>query len=146
MERTVSEMVMHASPDLCFRVATDFEHYPEWLPDVQQVAILERDESGRPCAVAFQVGAFGRSANYILLYDYSESPHGFTWSQREGDITYALDGSYRFEDSGNGSTTVQYELNVGLRVFIPGFVRRRAEALIIDAALRDLKHRAESLA
>lgn len=146
MERTAAEMVMNASPDLCFRVASDFERYPDWLPDVQQIAILERDGSSRPCAVAFQVGAFGRSANYILIYDYAESPNGFTWSQREGDITYALEGSYRFIDNENGSTTVHYELNVGLRVPIPGFVRRRAEGLIVNAALRDLKQRVESLA
>ena len=146
MERTESEMVVHAPPDLCFSVATDYERYPDWLPDVQKVVVLERDDTGRPCAVAFQVGAFGRSANYILLYDYTEAPTRFSWSQREGDITYALNGSYRFEPNGDGSTTVHYELDVGLRVLVPGFVRRRAEALIVDAALGDLRRRVESLA
>ncbi len=144
MERTAVDIVMNASPEYCFKVASDFERYPEWLPEVQQVVVLERDEVGRPCVVAFQVGAFGRSANYILNYDFKEAPGAFSWSQREGDITYALDGLYRFGDAGGTSTTVHYELNVGLRIPIPGFVRRRAEGLIIDAALRDLKARVES--
>ncbi len=139
-------MVMNASPKRCFMVASDFERYPEWLPEVQQVVVLERDEAGRPCVVAFQVGAFGRSANYILNYDFKEAPDAFSWSQREGDITYALDGTYRFGETGDQTTTVHYELSVGLRIPIPGFVRRRAEGLIVDAALRDLKARVESLA
>lgn len=138
-------MVMQAPPEVCYRVATDFEHYPEWLPEVQQVVVLERDGEGRPRTVAFQVGAFGRSANYILVYDYKEAPDAFSWSQREGDITYALDGTYRFVAGEGATTTVHYELSVGLRVPIPGFVRRRAEGLIVDAALKDLKQQVESL-
>jgi len=145
VERTAVEMVMNASPESCFGVATDFEHYPEWLPEVQQVVVLERDTLGRPCVVAFEVGAFGRSASYILVYDFAEAPHAFSWSQREGDITYALDGAYRFDAAEEHATTVHYELSVGLRIPVPGFVRRRAEGLIIDAALRDLKTRVESL-
>ncbi len=145
MERTAVDMVMDASPESCFMVASDFERYHEWLPEVQQVVVLERDDLRRPCVVAFQVGAFGRSANYILVYDFGEAPDAFSWSQREGDITYALDGSYRFIGAGETSTTVHYELSVGLRIPIPGFVRRRAEGLIVDAALRDLKTRVESL-
>lgn len=136
---------MQASPDTCFRVASDVERYPEWLPEVQHVVVLERDDASRPCAVAFQVGAFGRSANYILVYDYREAPDGFSWTQREGDITYALDGSYHFSDRDADSTLVRYELNVGLRVPVPGFVRRRAESLIVDAALNDLRLRVESM-
>jgi ribosome-associated toxin RatA of RatAB toxin-antitoxin module len=139
-------MVVQAAPDLCFRVASDMESYPQWLPDVQQIGVLERDGEGRPCTVAFQVGAFGRSANYILIYDYSKAPDSFSWSQRDGDLTYALDGSYHFSANGDGLTLVHYELSVGLRVPIPGFVRRRAEALITQAALRDLKARVESFA
>ncbi len=146
MERTSVEIVVDAPPSLCFSVASDMESYPEWLPDIQRIGVLERDSARRPTAVAFQVGAFGRSANYILIYDYTEAPNAFSWSQRDGDLTYALDGSYRFEENANGSTTVHYELAVGLRVPVPGFVRRRAEALITTAALRDLKSRVESLA
>ena len=145
MERTAVDMVMNASPESCFMVASDFERYPEWLPEVQQVVVLERDVLGRPGVFAFQVGAFGRSANYILVYDFNEAPNAFSWSQREGDITYALDGSYQFSGAGDEKTTVHYELSVGLRIPIPGFVRRRAEGLIVDAALRDLKTRVESI-
>lgn len=144
MERRAVETVVEAPPQRCYEVAADFERYPEWLPDIQQVVVLDRDDAGRPVAVAFEVGAFGRSAQYILVYDYANAPHSFSWTQREGDITYALEGSYRFEPYGDGATSVHYELGVGLRVPLPGFVRRRAEALILSAALDELKVRAES--
>jgi hypothetical protein len=77
-----------------------------------------------------------------LAYDYSKLPAEVSWSQRDGDITRSLDGSYQFVPVAEG-TEVVYELEIDLRVPVPGFVRRRAESQILHAALRDLKARAE---
>ena len=144
MERTSEHMVVAASPERCFEIVIDVERYPEWVPDVKEVAVLERDESGRARLVSFRAGAFGRSAHYVLAYDYSEAPVALSWSQRDGDITRSLEGSYRFVADGAGTTEVTYELSIDLRVPVPGFVRRRAEGNILHAALRDLKARVES--
>jgi ribosome-associated toxin RatA of RatAB toxin-antitoxin module len=137
-------MVIHGSPERCFAVATDVERYPDWVADVKEVTVLERDAESRPLLVAFRAGAFGRSTSYVLVYDYSAAPQAVSWTQREGDITNQLDGSYRFTPADEGGTLVHYELAVDLRVPIPGFVRRRAEGHILHAAVRDLKARVES--
>jgi hypothetical protein len=145
VERTAEEMVIARPPERCFSVAIDVERYPEWVADVKQVDVLERDSDGRPVVVAFRAGAFGRSTNYVLGYDFSLAPSEFSWTQRQGDITNRLDGRYTFTETGDGDTLAHYELSVDLRVPIPGFVRRRAEGLILHAAMRDLKIRVESL-
>jgi len=144
VERTAEQVVISGPPERCFAVATDFEAYPEWVSDVKQVEVLEHDAQGRALVVAFRAGAFGRSTNYVLAYDYSRAPEEVSWVQREGDITSRLDGSYRFVADGDGATQVTYALAVELRVAIPGFVRRRAEGHILHAAVRDLKARVES--
>jgi hypothetical protein len=144
VEQTTERMVVGGTPERCLAVVTDFERYPEWVGDVKDVTVLERDDEGRGSVVAFRAAAFGRSTSYTLAYSYGTSPLGVSWSQREGDITSRLDGSYRFEPTGDGDTTVTYELSVDLRVPIPGFVKRRAEGHIIHAAIRDLKARVES--
>jgi ribosome-associated toxin RatA of RatAB toxin-antitoxin module len=144
VERTAEQMVIAGSPERCFAVVTDFEAYPSWVADVKEVHVLERDAEGRALAVAFRAGAFGRSTNYVLAYDYSQAPAEISWVQRDGDITSRLDGSYRFEGNGEGGTQVSYSLAVELRVAIPGFVRRRAEGHILHGAIRDLKTRVES--
>ena len=43
-----------------------------------------------------------------------------------------------------GATEATYELTVGLRVPMPGLLKRRAEKTIIDTALKGLKNRVES--
>ena len=137
-------MIVNGSMERCFAIVTDFERYPEWVPDVKEVAVLERDDHGRARIVSFRAGAFGRSAHYVLAYDYSEAPRALSWSQRDGDITRSLEGSYHFSEANDGSTEVVYSLSLDLRVPVPGFVRRRAEGNILHAALRDLKARVET--
>ena len=137
-------MIVNGSLEHCFAVVTDVERYPEWVPDVKEVAVLERDELGRARLVSFRAGAFGRSAHYVLAYDYSAAPEVLSWTQRDGDITRSLEGSYSFNESSEGVTEVMYALTIDLRVPVPGFVRRRAEGNILHAALGDLKERVES--
>ena len=144
MERTSERMIVNGSIERCFAVVTDVERYPEWVPDVKEVAVLERDAQGRARLVSFRAGAFGRSAHYVLAYDYSQAPAVLSWTQRDGDITRSLEGSYTFTESTGGATDVLYALTLDLRVPVPGFVRRRAEGNILHAALGDLKRRVES--
>jgi ribosome-associated toxin RatA of RatAB toxin-antitoxin module len=144
VERTAERMVVQATPERCIGVVCDVEAYPQWVADMKDVRVLERDGEGKALVVAFRAGAFGRSTSYVLAYDYSELPAKVSWSQRDGDITRSLDGSYEFVPTPEGGTEVVYQLAIDLRVPVPGFVRRRAEAQILHAALRDLKSRVES--
>lgn len=143
MERTSERMLIGGSPDRCIAVVTDVERYPEWVADIKEVEVLERDSDGRALVVRYRAGAFGRSTNYVLAYEYL-LPGEMSWRQRDGDLTSRLDGRYQFVPTGDGSTEVIYELEVDLRVPIPGFVKRRAEGHIIHAAVRDLKSRVEA--
>lgn len=143
-EQTTERMLVDASPEECFAVVADIESYPEWVADLKQVDVLERDGEGRPTVAAFRAAAFGRSTSYTLAYDYAKAPEEFAWVQREGDLTNRLDGYYRFRGAPDGRTEITYQLVVELRVPLPGFVKRRAEGNILHAAIRDLRSRVES--
>lgn len=144
-ERATETIVVAADPETVFAVAVDLEDYPEWVADLKSVSVTDRDDHGRPLVATFRAAAFGRSSTYTLRYDYAEAPKVLSWVMVEGDLTSKLDGSYRFEPS-DGGTLVTYQLEVELRVPIPGFVKQRAAQRIQGTALRELKARAESLA
>jgi ribosome-associated toxin RatA of RatAB toxin-antitoxin module len=141
-EQASERLIMRATPAQCFDAVTDFERYPDWAADIKAVTVETRDEQGRPLEVAFRAGAFGRSSNYTVRYDYSKAPEELSWVQTEGDLTSRLEGSYLFEPAGD-DTEVVYHLTVELRVPIPGFVKRRAEGRIVGTALKELKARVE---
>jgi hypothetical protein len=81
----------------------------------------------------------------VLRYDYSDEPNSISWSQVRGDVTTKLDGRYTFSPDGDG-TLVKYELEVEMKVPIPGFIKSRAASRIQSQALRELKTQAERLA
>jgi ribosome-associated toxin RatA of RatAB toxin-antitoxin module len=143
-EQTTERMVVAASPQQCYAVASDVERYPEWAADIKDVTVHGRDDQSRPSSVTYRAAAFGRSTCYTLSYDYSASPRTLSWQQTDGDLTSKLDGSYTFEPSGEGGTEVIYALEVELRVPLPGFIKRRAQSRIMHTAMQDLKARVES--
>ena len=140
MEEQVAErMIIRGTPDDCYTVLSEFEHYPEWAADIKAVHIEERDEMGRASLVTFRAAAFGRSTSYTLRYDYGAAPEVLSWVQTAGDLTRRLDGSYHLSPSGDEGTEIVYRLVVDLKVPLPGFVKRRAEGRIMGTALRELK-------
>ncbi len=145
-EHATEHATVLATPEQCIAVALDYARYPEWAPDMKESEVLERDALGRATKVSYRIAAMGRSASYVLAYRYSDDNHRIEWTLVEGDIMRALDGTYVFEKGADGTTDVTYHLTVELLVPIPGFVKRRAEGKIMGTALRELKHRVESLA
>jgi len=143
-DTATEQTVVAASPERCYRVAADFESYPQWAADVKEVTVDERDEQGKPLVVTYRAAAFGRSTSYTLSYDYGQAPRVLSWMQTKGDLTTKLDGRYEFEQVGDDETQVTYHLEVELKVPIPGFVKRRAETRIRQTALRELRARVES--
>jgi len=147
MTETANERIrVDAPPDRCWDVAVDFESYPEWVRDVREVKVLERDGEGRGSRVEYRAAALGKSIRYILDYDYAEAPAAFSWKFVEGDMLRRLDGRYEFEPDGDGATRVHYELAVDLAVPLPGLVKRRAAGLIMGSALKELKKQVEAVA
>jgi uncharacterized membrane protein len=144
---TASERIRVEAPAArCWDVAVDFESYPEWVRDVKEAHIVERDDEGRGKRVEFRAAALGKSIRYVLEYDYSAAPDAFSWKFVEGDMLRRLDGTYRFEPEGDTSTRVHYDLAVDLAVPLPGLVKRRAAGLIMGSALKELKRRVEAVA
>jgi uncharacterized membrane protein len=142
-EQATEVILIDAPVEACFEVATRFDRYPEWVKAIKQVDVTDRDDDGRAVLVHFRTAGFGRSISYTLRYDYSQAPDVLSWVEVEGDLTSKLDGAYAFCQGDDGGTQVTYHLEAELKGPIPGFVKRRAQGLIMHTALRELKHRVE---
>jgi ribosome-associated toxin RatA of RatAB toxin-antitoxin module len=133
---------VNASAEEIFAVATDFETYPEWNPNIKETKIGSTDDDGRGATVWFRVDAKIREINYTLEYDYGNAPEGFSWSLVDGNIK-KLDGSYTFDEF-DDVTEVRYEMEIDPGFPVPGFLKKQAEKQIVRSALEDLKKRVES--
>lgn len=133
---------IEATASEIFEVATDFESYPEWNPDIKKIEITETDDDGRAARVFYEVDARLKTVRYTLAYDYSGAPESYAWDLVDGDVK-ALTGSYSFDEF-DDVTEVTYELTLDPGFPVPGIFRRQGENQIKKSALEGLKKRVES--
>lgn len=145
-DRTESSIVVEADPADVLDVIADFQAYPEWTGAVHEVEILESLEGGWASKVRFTLDAGALKDTYTLAYtwDLDEDCVGsLSWSLVEAGVLKAMDGAYQLRRHPAGGTQVAYQLSVDLRMPMLGMLRRKAEKVIIDTALNELKKRVE---
>ncbi len=145
IQKAHEEIPVNASPQRCMEVATDFESYPLWAPDIKDVTVHRRDPDGRGNLVSYTAAALGRSITYTLEYFYGENPLRCAWQLNKGDLLRLLSGKYEFvpSDESSEKTLVTYELSVDLAILLPSFVKRRLETRLIHTAVDDFRDRVE---
>jgi uncharacterized membrane protein len=143
--RTASQITVGRPKGDVMAIIADFPGYPQWAGALKSADVLATGPGGRASKVRFTLDAGLLRDDYVLAYSWDGDAR-VSWELAEGgSVISELAGSYDLTDRDVG-TEVSYELTVGLRVPMPGLVRRTAEKMIIDAALKGLKARAESLA
>jgi hypothetical protein len=142
-DRTTSSVSIAASGPDVLAVIADFAAYPQWAAAVRSAEVIERGADGRPRLVRFSLDAGMIKDSYGLSYEWDDS--GVHWDLAEpGSVISAMTGGYLLADAAGG-TEVTYELSVDLRVPLLGMLKRKAEKVIIDTALKGLKARVEGL-
>jgi uncharacterized membrane protein len=145
-DTSTQSIVINASPDQVAAVICDFTRYPEWVSATKSVEVLEEYEDGYASQVRFDLDAGLVSDVYTLSYEYAEDISRIEWHLVEPSrMQKAQDGSYDLVDNGDGSVTVTYTLSVDLAIAMLGMFKRKAEKVIMDTALNELKRRVETL-
>jgi len=142
-EQTTSSIVIDAPAAEVMAVIADFPAYPEWAQGMKKAEVVEEGAGGRADQVHFELEATPIKDSYTLSYDW-KGDSSVTWQLVEGKMLKAMEGAYLLRPSGAG-TEVTYRLSVDLSIPMIGMLRRKAEKVIIDTALKGLKKRVESL-
>lgn len=147
-DSTRSSIVVDAPAGDVLDIIADLEAYPEWAKEIKQVEILTEDGDGWPDQARFTLDAGAIKDTYTLDYTWDVDEDGLgvaSWTLVEASVLKAMDGSYTLSSTKGGKgTQVVYELTVDLKVPMLGMLKRKAEKVIVDTALRDLKKRAEA--
>ncbi|MFK3982048.1 SRPBCC family protein [Micromonospora sp. NPDC050397] len=145
-ESSIQSIVIAAPVSRVAEVICDFARYPEWTEALRSVEVLEEYEDGYASQVRFVLDAGVLADDYTLVYEYAEDISRVEWHLAgPSRMQQTQNGSYDIDDNGDGTSTVTYRLEVELSVGMLGMFRRKAEKMIMDTALKQLKRRVESL-
>jgi hypothetical protein len=141
-DSTTQSITIQSAPERIMAVIADFPAYPEWAGAVKSAEVVSLLPDGRADEVRFGLDAGVFKDSYMLAYDWQPDGLAVRWHLTKGQIQRAQQGAYVLEPTG-ASTRVTYSLSVELSIPMIGMLRRKAEKIIIDTALRELKRRVE---
>jgi hypothetical protein len=124
-------------------VVADFDSYPEWADGIRSVDVLDTHADGRARQVRFVIDAGVVKDDYVLEYDWAGDDTRVDWHLVKGQLQRAQRGSYQLRPV-VGGTEVRYTLSVDLAMPMLGMLKRKAERVVMDTALKELKKRVES--
>jgi hypothetical protein len=141
-DRTSSSITINAGKSEVMTAIADFPAYPAWADGVKSAEVLATGAGDRAERVRFALEAGPIKDTYVLAYAW-DGDDAVRWDLAErGKVLSAMSGSYRLADEGEG-TGVTYELTVDVSIPMIGMLRRKAEKMIIDTALKGLKRHVE---
>ncbi|HEY1485380.1 MAG TPA: SRPBCC family protein [Micromonosporaceae bacterium] len=146
MADTSTQSIVIARPLAAIaEVICDFPRYPEWTGAMRSAEVIEEYEDGYASQVRFVIDAGVVQDEYVLAYEYAEDISRIEWTLvAPSRMQKAQSGSYDIEDNGDGTSTVTYTLSVELSIGVMGMFKRKAEKMIMDTALKELKRRVEA--
>jgi len=122
-------------------VIADFPSYPQWVASAKKVEVVDSGDDGRARRVHFVIDAGAVKDDYVLDYTW-EGDRAVTWTLVESQLMKRQEGSYTLTDTGSG-TEVTYAITIDTKMPLLGMMKRKAEKVILDTALKELKKRVE---
>ena len=98
-----------------FSIITDYERYPEFLPEVKRIRTANR--RGNEVDVLYEADIV-KTIKYTLRLK-EEKPDKVSWSFVEGEFMKDNKGGWLLEDVGNGQTKATYSIEVTLGALVP---------------------------
>jgi len=140
-DQSTQSIVVDAPAADVMAVIADFPSYPQWVASAKRVEVVEEGADGRARQVHFVLDAGAVKDDYVLDYTW-DGDRKVSWTLVKGQMQKRNDGSYTLVET-DGRTEVTYSITIDLAIPMLGMIKRRAEKVILDTALKELKKRVE---
>jgi len=130
MPRAEQTIVIDAPIDRVYKVITDYERYPEFLPDMKEVRVLSRQDG--VVIVRFELELIMRVSYTLRLQE--DPPAQVSWRLESAKMIAENNGGWRLASEGD-KTRAAYALEVRLRGLIPKSVSARLLGITLPETL-----------
>jgi len=143
-DQASSTITINAPSAKVLGVIADIPSYPQWTGQIKSAEVVEEGPGGKPKQAKFVMDAGVLKDEYTLEYAWNDT--GVSWKLvGKSSVQKSQVGSYALVDKGD-TTEVTYKLAVDIAMPMLGMFKRKAEKMIMDSALKELKKRVESTA
>ena len=129
MAQVVAEVTVAVPVQRLYSLAKGVERFPEFMPDLEQVEVLERDGPRARTRWVGRVREFNRLIRWVEEDEWDDAGRECHFRQTEGDFD-KYEGVWRFRPDGQGAKAhlqIDYEFNVPL---IGALIKRVVQKLM----------------
>ena len=138
MSSASRDIIIDVPPEDFFRVISDYEAYPDILPEMLSAHIIQRDAS--KTVARFTIHIIKRVSYTLAMSEHP--PHRLEWTLVEGPFTQNS-GAWQLTPLGEGRTHAQYSVDVSVGMFVPKSISNRVVGKTMPAVLNHFKRWAE---
>lgn len=140
MPGATRSIVFNAPMEKCFEIISDYERYPEFLPEVKKIKTSNR--KGAEVDVHYE-------AEVVKVIKYTvhmkeEKPSRVSWTFIDGEFMKDNRGGWVLEDAGNGTTKGTYTVEVAVGPLVPKSILNALVDSQLPKLLENFKKRIES--
>jgi uncharacterized protein YndB with AHSA1/START domain len=132
-----TEFEVAATPEQVFDAVAAIEDLPKRSSAHKSATVESRHPDGRPQRVRAKVSAAGFSDEEVTDYTWDE-PRSVTWTLAESSVQSKQVATYTLTPT-DGGTHVRLDLEIGVKVPMPGFVLKRVLKSALDTGSKDFK-------
>ena len=140
MAKAERSIVINAPLEKVFAVITDYEKYPEFLPEVKKAKV--EFGSGNVKEVTYTVDIKAKVITYTLKHT-ARPPDELAWTLVRGEIMKGNDGAWILKAVPEG-TEATYKIDLKLGALVPSMVERMLAEQSLPGLLANFKKRIES--
>jgi coenzyme Q-binding protein COQ10 len=118
--------LIKAKPEAVFRAVTDFDHYPEFMPNITKATCVDCSSNDKKYRFTLKVSLWDINYTLLLKSGYKDNIYSLTWEYVEGDIK-DTSGSWRIGtyDKDKRYSLVFYRVKTDPGRFVPDWVADR---------------------
>jgi ribosome-associated toxin RatA of RatAB toxin-antitoxin module len=137
--------LVKASPDAVYKVITDYEHYPEFMPNIVKADRFEKSDTVSKCRFSLKIALLTIDYSISLKNDVNKLPYSVAWNFIEGDIK-DTSGSWTIDREGKEGRTslVLYSVHTEPGRFVPDWIANKLGSESIPDMIVAIRKRAEN--
>jgi len=137
-----TEFDVDASPEQVMDDVAAIEDLPKRSGPHQSAEVETRYDDGRPKRVRAKVSAAGFKDEEVTDYTW-DGLNSVSWTLAESSVQSKQVGTYTLTQTDSG-THIRLDLEIGVKVPMPGFVLKRVLKSALDTGSKDFKKYVES--
>jgi coenzyme Q-binding protein COQ10 len=141
MPGATRSIVINASVEKCFSVISDYERYPEFLPEVKKIRTTNRRDNEVDVHYEAEIVKVIKYAVHLK----EERPSKVSWTFIDGEFMKDNKGGWVLEPAGDGQTKATYSIEVQVGLLVPKAVINVLVDSQLPKLLENFKKRIEAL-